>query len=307
MNVRLPIQEDPVQTVQAKAAPVQVPSLLYEMIRSFTTLARTLNLSHAVAELGSTRQTVRRHIAQLEEVSGNKLFSMEGHHYTLTTHGIEMLPEADDLLARGKLWITGQAGHVNNLMRFSHEAPNGWAFFQQHQPLNHAWDLTSSLFRDCISAWSRSEGYLEAPEFQKMRPFVLVYRHTPHGWICVEIGEESFYAQWWGWANARSSIGRGLGEFPGGPEFENLINQSFEEVQASGGLRLDEVVTQIPRSADTPPEPLAYHRLLMGGRFPDGSFALITVVDRSETIRIKGLDQEVLELMPADARVTYPA
>ena len=41
--------------------------LLFEMLRSFTTLARTLNLSHAVEELNSTRQTIRRHISQLED------------------------------------------------------------------------------------------------------------------------------------------------------------------------------------------------------------------------------------------------
>jgi len=38
-------------------------AILFELLRSFTTLARTLNLSHAVKELRSTRQTVRRHIA----------------------------------------------------------------------------------------------------------------------------------------------------------------------------------------------------------------------------------------------------
>ena len=45
-------------------------AILFELLRSFTTLARTLNLSHAVKELRSTRQTVRRHIAQLEEMRG---------------------------------------------------------------------------------------------------------------------------------------------------------------------------------------------------------------------------------------------
>jgi len=45
----------------------RIPPLLYEMVRSFTVLADTLNLSQAVRLLGSTRQTVRRHIAQIEE------------------------------------------------------------------------------------------------------------------------------------------------------------------------------------------------------------------------------------------------
>ena len=46
--------------------------LLFEILRSFTMLAATLNLSHAVKELGSTRQTVRRHISQLEDIKGGE-------------------------------------------------------------------------------------------------------------------------------------------------------------------------------------------------------------------------------------------
>ena len=61
--------------------------LLFEMIRSFTTLAKTLNLSHAVSELNSTRQTVRRHIAQLEAVKGETLFTLESRQYHLTEAG----------------------------------------------------------------------------------------------------------------------------------------------------------------------------------------------------------------------------
>ena len=80
-------------------------SLLHEMIRSFTTLARTLNLSHAVKELGSTRQTVRRHIAQLEEAKGVVLFTIEDRQYYLTEEGARALPEAQDILARSRFCL----------------------------------------------------------------------------------------------------------------------------------------------------------------------------------------------------------
>ncbi|KIN62293.1 Transcriptional regulator, LysR family [Sulfitobacter noctilucicola] len=284
---------------------MSAPALLYEMIRSFTTLARTLNLSHAVTELNSTRQTLRRHITQLEEAAGQKFFVIEGRHYQLTPYGEEMLPEALDLLARGKLWVTGQTGHVNNLLRFSHEASSGWSYYQQQQPLTHIWDAGSDLLRDSVTGWSKADGYLESEAMAGIRPYLMVYRRSDHGWICCEIGENSFYSGWWGWKNARSSIGRDLGKFPGGADFEGLMNQSFEEVMATGGLRLDEVVTQFPRETGGEPFPLAYQRLLLGGRFPDNSFALISIVERSQKIRIQGLDQSVLEQMPADAQVDY--
>ena len=287
----------------AGAAASVPPALLYEMIRSFTTLARTLNLSHAVQELNSTRQTLRRHISQLEDSMGRVLFFVEDRRYHLTPEGQEALPEAEDILARGKIWVEGRTRHVDGMMRLSHEAPNGWSFYQQQQSLKHLWDSESEILRDALSAWTLSKGELEHPAFQAIRPCVLVYRDSPSGWICVEVGENSFYTQWWGWKYARSSVGRPLAQFPGGPEFERMLNYPFREVEANGGMRLDEVVTQIPREPDGPLIPLAYKRLLLGARFPDHSFALIAVVDRSREIHIAGLDQTVLQQMPPDAVV----
>lgn len=305
MNVGIPPNKKDRISAGTGSACTAPPALLFEMMRSFITLARTLNLSNTVKELNTTRQTVRRHIAQLEGTSRGKLFQIEDRHYQLTTHGNQMLPEAQDLVARGELWVSGNTRHINELLGFSHEAPNGWSFYQQQQPLSHVWNRKSKFLARSITAWSESRGHLEDRAFAEIRPYVLVYRDTPHGWLCVEIGERSFYAEWLGWKIARSSVGKNLGAFPGGPEFESLLNQPFNEVKASGGIRLDEVVTQIPREPNATPVPLAYQRLLLGGRFPDDSFALIAVVDRSEKIRIDALDQTTLERMPADATVSF--
>lgn len=281
------------------------PALLFEMIRSFVTLASTLNLSHAVAQLSSTRQTVRRHIQQLEDTMGAALFSIENRRYSLTKAGIEALPEARDILDRGKLWLDGKTRHADGMLRLSHEEPNGWCFHQQQQPLSLIWDGGSPMLQAALQAWTQSQGELESEAFRAMRPYVLVYRDSPNGWICTEVGEKSFYTQWWGWSNARSSIGRPLKLFPGGPEFENMLNFPFREVEATYGVRLDEVVTQIPREEGGAPVPLAYKRLLMAGRYPDKSFALIAAVDRSASVNIVGVDETFLREMPLDAKVTF--
>lgn len=288
----------------AKVRP-KTPALLYEMIRSFVVLSETLNLSHAVLQLESTRQTVRRHIANLEELMGVVLFVVDDRRYQLTDAGKAALPEAIDLLGRGEIWASGKIRDVDGLLRLSHEEPNGWTFYQQQQPLTQIWKRESAVLRNVFKGWVDSNGELEDPAFEKHRPFILVYRDSPNGWICVELGEESFYTKWWGWKNARSSIGRPLGQFPGGPEFEAMLNVPFREVQANGGVRLDEVVTQIPREEGGPPIPLAYKRLLLASRFPDGSFALIAAIDRSRAITISGLDQSTLEVMPSDAIVSF--
>ena len=77
---------------------------MFEMLRSFTTLAETLNLSHAVVLLGSTRQTVRRHIQQLEEMRGEALFEVHDRQYVLTDAGDRSVREAtqtaSDLLSQ---------------------------------------------------------------------------------------------------------------------------------------------------------------------------------------------------------------
>lgn len=285
-----------------KTAP---PALLFEMIRSFVTLARTLNLSHAVKELNSTRQTVRRHITALEDEIGAALFEVNERQYRLTPAGESVLPEAEDLAARARVWLGGSSSHINGLLRLSQQRPNGWEFHQQEQPLDHIWGGKSELLKEGLSAWAKSEGELESEHMAHLRPYLLVYRDTPNGWICVEIGEESFYTMWYGWSHARSSIGRPLGQLPGGDDFARLLEQSFDQIQMNSGVRLDEVVTTIPRVVGGPLIPTAYKRLLMGGRFPDGSFALIAVVDRSDKIRIDGVEQGILEQMPGDAVSTF--
>lgn len=76
-------------------SPDPVFSGLAEMLRSFVVLADTLNLSHAVERLQTTRQTVRRHIKLLEERRGAPLFELRDRQYALTPAGKRALPEAE--------------------------------------------------------------------------------------------------------------------------------------------------------------------------------------------------------------------
>ncbi len=285
-------------------APLHHP-LLFEMARSFVTLARTLNLSHAVDQLGSTRQTVRRHIETLEAVMGVSLFIVEDRRYRLTPEGEMALPSALSLISRGQLWLQGQLGHIDGMMRLAYENDDGWSYYQQQQPISEIWNGKSDLLRAAIQGWADSCGHLESEHLAKVRPYALVYRETEAGWICVEVGERSFYSAWWGWANARSSVGRALDQFPGGAEFADIMRVPFLEVKASHSMRLDQVATRVPRDSVGEPVPLAYQRLLMGARMPDGSFALLVFVDRADSVKIQGLDQSMLEQMPADAAVEF--
>lgn len=267
-------------------------ALLHEMIRSFTTLAATLNLSHAVKELGSTRQTVRRHIAQLEEVKGVKLFNVVDRQYYLTEEGKRALPEAKDILSRSQFWLKGGVRDIDGLQRLQHIAPSGWSFFQQRRPISDIWQGPSVLMREALRGWAVSGGEIDAPELEHVRPYLLVYRRLSEDWVCVEFGEQSFFVKWFGLAKARSSVGRPLDTMPGGDDFARLRDKSFVEIETTHGVRLDHIYMKAPRADSDESETVNYHRLMMAGYFPDGSFALLSLVEPSDQIEIDSIKPE---------------
>ncbi|WP_299412974.1 LysR family transcriptional regulator [uncultured Sulfitobacter sp.] len=282
------------------------PSLLYEMMRSFSGLAETLNLSQAVEELGSTRQTVRRHIAQLEEAMGFKLFDVQQRRYVLTDRGARALAPARVLLDQGSVWYRGQFEHVAGMLKFSFDDGNGWMYHQQEQPISMVWSCKSDLLRVSLQSWAAAGGQLESPHMEKIRPHLVAYRDNAEGWICVEVGEQSFYSIWFGWAQARSSVGRSLNQFPGGSAVASLADAPFQAIGMGHGIRVDQVVTRLPLGGDeNQMELIAFDRLLMGVQLPDGSPAIVSVVDRACEIRISGLNQEIMKRVPDIAKIDF--
>lgn len=282
------------------------PSLLFEMMRSFSGLAETLNLSQAVEDLGSTRQTVRRHIAQLEEAMGFKLFDVQQRRYVLTEEGGRALSPARVLLDQGTIWYRGQFEHVDGMLKFSFDDNSGWLYHQQELPMSMVWSCKSKLLRAALQAWARSGAQLESEHMAQIRPYIVVYRDNPLGWMCVEVGESSFYSVWSGWARARSSIGRTLDQLAAGSAVASLIDAPFQTIGVGHGVRVDQVVTKMRLGGDDGPlELVAFDRLLMGVQLPDGSPAIVSVVDRSCEIRIPDLNPAILEEVPDIARIKF--
>ena len=282
------------------------PPLLYEMMRSFTGLARTLNLSLAVEELRSTRQTVRRHIDQLEEAMGLKLFEVQQRRYVLTEEGARALAPAQALLDQGLVWFQGHFESVGGMLKFSYTDDPNWLYHQQQQPISMVWSCKSGLLRAALRAWTASGGQLESEHMANIRPYIVAYRDNAEGWICLEVGEESFYSKWFGWAQARSSVGRSLDEFPGGAAVATLADAPFQDVSMGHGVRVDQVVTLLPLGgAGGKLELIAFDRLLMGVQLPDGSPAIVSVVDRSCEIRVLDVDPSVLGKVPTEASIDF--
>ncbi len=281
------------------------PALLYEMMRSFAALAEALNLSQAVETLGSTRQTVKRHIAQLEEAMGAKLFEVEQRRYVLTDVGKRALEPAQLLLDQGRMWHQGAFQHVGGLLRFAFESTSGSLYCQQQLPISYVWQGKSELLRAAVKAWSLSEGKLESSHMAQVRPYLLAYRENSEGWICTEVGEESFYSNWYGWAQARSSVGRNLSSFQGGKEFASLADRPFRDIAATSGIRLDQVMVQSVSGESGKVVTVMFDRLMMGVRMPDDSPAVVSVVDRSREVKILGVSDDVIGMIPPSAKVNF--
>ncbi len=266
--------------------------LLFEMLRSFTTLARCLNLSHAVAELGSTRQTVRRHIALLEEAKGIQLFNVTDRRYELTREGERALPEASALLARGRAWLSSEIGFEHGMLRIAKDEGD-WRFYLQQKPLGYLWQHGSEFMRNCVRYWTEASGNIEHPAFAPVRPYAMIFRPFEQGWVCVEVGRDSSFATWYGWEWQSSSIGRALPALPGGPVIAAIMEGTFHEIEANNSLRFDHVHTTVSRQPETPLIPLSYARLLLGARFPDGSFALVNIIERTNDLDIEEMPDPV--------------
>jgi hypothetical protein len=278
-------------------------SLLFEMLRSFVMLADTLNVSRAVHDLGVTRQTLRRHIETLEEARGQKLFTVEDRQYHLTEDGVQALYEARNLLVRGAAWLDSEAGHHNGLFHFEKTRDDGYFYHLQQHPISRVWTYERPLLRQAVQAWAQSEGQIEHAAFQAVRPYALVFRHLDDHWLCAEVGELSDFARWYGWSWARSSVGRKIDGLPGAGRFDFAAAQSYDELRATEGLRLDHIATLMPQGPQDVMMPICFARLLLGCRFPDGSFAMMSMVDRGVAIDIPGLDPAVI----AAARDVVPA
>lgn len=284
--------------------------LLFEMIRSFTTLASTLNLSHAVSELHSTRQTVRRHISQLEVLRGEPLFRVTARRYELTDAGHAALPEAQELLIRARAWSRGQSGSHGTLQYLKAQTGD-WTFFQQQQPMGSIWRGDSVLLRETYRAWMMASGEIESPWLSHVRPYLMVYRNSENGWICVEFGEKSAYVNWFGRDYARSSVGRPIARLPAGEEFGQMLDQSFVDIEATQMARLDHVFTRMPKRSGEKQVTMVYQRLMMAGFFPDRSPAVMTLVVPTSDVKIDELEEvhrqtiteiEKPEFDPAHAR-----
>ena len=107
----------------------RLPSAFVDMLRSFVTLAETQNLSQTVELLGVSRQTVRRHVRELELARGTVFFEPGESRYSLTEAGKNAAEDAQNLIMGMAEWVDGIAVEPLDLHRQAIEQSQDVWFF----------------------------------------------------------------------------------------------------------------------------------------------------------------------------------
>ncbi|MEM7067459.1 MAG: LysR family transcriptional regulator [Pseudomonadota bacterium] len=264
------------------------PSVIFEMMRSFVVLAKTLNISQTAESLNLTRQTVKRHISNLEEIKGNELFELKNRQYILTEYGHAELNSAETLLVRLNDWLNNDHRTIAGL-QVTHHKNKASEFWAQRYPVIELLNLAPPLIKRGFQAWGESSCQIEHPKLKKIRPYLIVYRRIEGEWICVEIGEKSSYSSWRGLPWAQSAIGVSFQRDPINTPADDYILQAYSSVRKTGCAWYDHISTKTPRNENGKALPLNYQRLIVALTFPDGELAIGSLVARTNKVKIDGL------------------
>ncbi len=273
------------------------------MLRAFVCMSQTLNLSKACKALNATRQTVRRHITELEEAKGGKLFKVVDRQYQLTTLGQESLEGAKSILRDVDAWtgqsaLTKQSSDGMEASRYA--SADGLMFHSQQHPISKIASNGSPLLKGAFAAWGKAGTRVEDEAMKGIRPFTVLYRKSADGWIFVDIGERSAYAEWFGWTWSKSAVGKLMQDDNVGDEFNEFIAGAYTRIFNEGGVRLDHLIAHLPKTGFSDLVPVTFHRLLLGCVFPDGSPGLLVLVVITGDVEIDAVKPEDLPQMPED-------
>ncbi len=272
------------------------------MLRALVSMSATLNLSKTCEELGATRQTVRRHLTELEQLKGEKLFEVVDRQYRLTAAGAAALDGAKSLLVQFDTW-SGQSAlkrdMTDGLEKSAYTEPDGRTFYSQQHPVSSIATTGLPLIREALKVWGASETHIEHQAMAKIRPYTVLYRKGPAGWVFVDIGQESAYAKWFGWAWSKSAIGNLIDEDNVGDEFNEFIAGAYSKIYDEGGVRLDHLFAHLPKDGGDA-LPVTFQRLLLGCAFPDGTPGLLVLAVITSKVEIDALSPEARPVIPND-------
>jgi hypothetical protein len=278
------------------------------MLRAFFCMSRNLNLSKTCQELGATRQTVRRHLTDLERIMGKPLFWVTNRQYQQTPFGKVSLDGAKSLLLQFDTW-SGQSSLTKNFAQGLESSryvdPDGREVFSQQHSVSKIVLNGLPLVKKALESWGNAATQIEHKAMEVIRPYSVLYRKGPVGWVFVDIGTESAYAKWFGWAWSKSAIGKLMTEDNVGDEFNEFIAGAYSRIYDEGGVRLDHIFAYLPKDGGDP-LPVTFQRLLLGCVFPDGTPGLNVLAVITKQVEIDALKDENRPSLPVDLIMDSP-
>jgi biotin operon repressor len=270
------------------------------MLRAFVGMSRNLNLSKTCQELGATRQTIRRHLSDLENIKGVQLFKVVDRQYHLTPQGEANLEAAKSLLLHLDVW-SGQSAlskEISDGLEASRYVDaDGRAYLSQQHPVSKIALNGLPLVREAFVAWGNAETQIEHEAMEAIRPYSVLFRKGPAGWVFVNIGQESAYSKWFGWAWSKSAIGKLMDEDNVGDDYNEFISGAYSRIYDEGGVRLDHIFAHLPKDGGEP-QPGTFQRLLLGCVFPDGTPGLNLVAVITNQVEIDALKKDDCPKIP---------
>ncbi len=234
---------------------------------------------------------------------GQALFSLEKQEYVLTAYGKGCVADAESILRQLESWATRSRMTKRRsqwLESANYLDANGREFFSQQQPIIRIAKNGLPIMKKTLAAWGQAHTQIEDPATSDVRPFLVIYRKSQTGWICVEIGERSAYAKWFGWAWSKSAVGRLSEDDNAGDDFNEFISGAYARIYGEGGVRLDHLYAHLPREGCDEPIPVSFQRLLMGCVFPDGTSGLAVLVLMTNQIDIDALCDVEISCVPEE-------
>lgn len=272
---------------------LKTPSVLFDILNSFVCLARSLNLSHASKELGFTRQTIKRHITDLETKIGTPLFDLENRKYVLTEAGKAALPGAKKILLNANSWFDLLTDKLVIKQLKQAEGGANLNVLQKH-PVSLLNQEGPECLRNVLLKWVESGGRLEHPSMVEMQSRAVNFRKQGAFWICIHIGQQSSMASWLGEEHASSAAGELLEESPMIGNYAIDAIEAYDETYYTGDLVYDHISAWLPHTKGGSPSIVNYQRLVVPCIFPNNERLVSSFVVRTNDIKINNIpDSEI--------------
>jgi hypothetical protein len=175
---------------------------------------------------------------------------------------------------------------------------DGNVFHSQQHPVSQIALRGLPIMKKAFVAWGNAQTRIEHAAMEEIRPYTVIFRKGPSGWVFVHVGKESAYARWFGWAWSRSSIGKLISDDNLSDEYNEFSGGAYSRIYEEGGVRLDHKFAHLPKDGGEL-QPGSFQRLLLGGVFPDGTPGLILLAAITTQIDIDALDEADLPQLPA--------